>query len=138
MYLYPISRTCSESVVADCVASLLPETHRLPNSLTTHLHTTWMNRAMADPCLFHATLFCASAHLDLLQGNPHSRITVFHQSCAMMALRERLKGGKISYETAATALTLVYYNVGSPLLDLCIFHCGCLCFLSLFLTSMHR
>ncbi|CEL11141.1 hypothetical protein ASPCAL14246 [Aspergillus calidoustus] len=94
-----------------CVASLLPESHRLPNSLTTHLHTTWMIRAMADPCLFHATLFCASAHLDLLQGKPHSRMTVFHQSCAMMALRERLKGGKISYETAATALALVYYNM---------------------------
>ncbi|KAL3484126.1 hypothetical protein BJX62DRAFT_219122 [Aspergillus germanicus] len=94
-----------------CVASLLPETHRLPNSLTTHLHTTWMIRAMADPCLFHATLFCASAHRDLLQGKPHSHITVFHQSCAMMALRERLKGGKISYETAATALALVYYNM---------------------------
>ncbi|KAL3442722.1 hypothetical protein BJX65DRAFT_286187 [Aspergillus insuetus] len=94
-----------------CVASLLPETHRLPNSLTTHLHTTWMIRAMADPCLFHATLYCASAHLDLLQGKPHGRITVFHQSCAMMALRERLKGGEISYETAATALALVYYNM---------------------------
>jgi hypothetical protein len=80
-----------------------------------------MIRAMADPCLFHATLFCASAHLDLLQGQPHSRTTFFHQSCAMMALRERLKGGKICYETAATGLALVYYNVGSPLLDLGIF-----------------
>jgi hypothetical protein len=136
--LFSISRTCSETVVTDCVASLLPESHRLPNSLTTHLHTTWMTRAMADPCLFHATLFCASAHLDLLQGKPHSRITVFHQSCAMRALRDRLKGGRISYETAATALALVYYNVGSPHLDSAIFIAAVSLFLFSFLTSKHR
>ncbi|KAL4885635.1 hypothetical protein BJY04DRAFT_180114 [Aspergillus karnatakaensis] len=91
----------------------LPETHRAPNSLTTHLATVWMRRAMADPCLFHGTLFSASAHLDWVQGISHNPRTLYHQAQALTLLRERLQRDQICYETVATAEALIYYNMSA-------------------------
>jgi hypothetical protein len=68
---------------------------------------------MNDACLFHATLFCASAHIDGLRFQRHSRRTVYHQLQAVKLLRERLAdvSGQVSYELAATALSLCYFSV---------------------------
>ncbi|KAF9891699.1 hypothetical protein FE257_003711 [Aspergillus nanangensis] len=96
-----------------CETSFLPTTHREQNSLTAHLHTVWMHRAMLDPCLFHGTLFCASAHLDYFHSTPHSPRTLYHQSQALKLVRERLKGNDVSYEAAATVLALIYYNMSA-------------------------
>ncbi|KAL4865621.1 hypothetical protein BDV12DRAFT_174448 [Aspergillus spectabilis] len=102
-----------ELVYTYCEMFFLPDIYRSENSLTTHLHTTWMRRAMADPCLFHGTMFCASAHLDWIHGVSHNPRTLFHQSQALRLLRERLKGEQIGYETTATALALTFYNMSA-------------------------
>ncbi|KAL5338048.1 hypothetical protein BJX70DRAFT_367928 [Aspergillus crustosus] len=91
----------------------LPEFHRAQNSLTTHLNTAWMRRAMEDPCLFHGALFSASAHFDWAQGVSHNPRTLFHQSQALKMLQERLRDGQVGYETTATALSLTYYSVSA-------------------------
>ncbi|KAL3485442.1 hypothetical protein BJX62DRAFT_38338 [Aspergillus germanicus] len=93
--------------------SLLPLVVSQADSISVHIQTTWMRRAMNDPCLFHATLFCASAHIDGLRFQPHSRRTMYHQLQAVKLLRERLAdvSGPINYELAATALSLCYFSM---------------------------
>lgn len=45
-----------------------------PKSMAYRLQTVWMRRSIGDPCLFHATLYAASAHLDVFFGVLDSNI----------------------------------------------------------------
>ncbi|KAL2871032.1 uncharacterized protein BJX67DRAFT_377643 [Aspergillus lucknowensis] len=77
-----------------------------------HVHNVWVSRALSDPCLFLALLFAASAHRDMVQGTPHTTQTLYHQSQALKALRERVNEAKqVSYEIAASAITLTFYSM---------------------------
>ncbi|KAL4887250.1 hypothetical protein BJY04DRAFT_212294 [Aspergillus karnatakaensis] len=60
------------------------------NSTAWHIQTHWLQGALSDPCLFHATLYAGSSHFDLQRGQGPSSITLFHQSEAIRLLNERL------------------------------------------------
>jgi hypothetical protein len=96
-----------------CSVSVLPATIALPNSLARHIQSTWMRSAMTDPCLFHATLFSASAHMDGLQGIHNNPLTIFHQLQALKLLRGRLRRPDFrpNYGIIATVLALQFFNV---------------------------
>jgi hypothetical protein len=99
-------------IYLDTEICFVPPLYRVQNSLTTHLHSFWMSRALADPCLFMTVLFSASAHWDSIQGVPHSSQTLYHQALALKLLREQLKhSNRTSYEMAGSALALTFYNV---------------------------
>lgn len=68
---------------------------------------------MSDPCLFHSTLFGASAHIDSLFNAPESRRTTYHGMQAVGLLRQMLhdQDARGKYETAASVLTLALFNV---------------------------
>ncbi|KAL4789311.1 hypothetical protein BDV19DRAFT_374326 [Aspergillus venezuelensis] len=66
------------------------------DSLAHHLRSSWIRHAMADPCLFHATLYAASAQLDTLRDmtaagsaapNP---VTLYHQTETIAAVNRRI------------------------------------------------
>ncbi|KAL2819729.1 hypothetical protein BJX63DRAFT_381546 [Aspergillus granulosus] len=104
-------------------ACCVPSLYRAQNSLTSHLLTFYMNRALENPCLFVAVLFSALAHRDIAQGTPHSPQTVYYQSLAIKMLREQLKdSNQMSYEMAATALSLTFYNMSGNNPDIALIH----------------
>ncbi|KAL4899307.1 hypothetical protein BDW74DRAFT_171593 [Aspergillus multicolor] len=74
-----------------------------PNSTAYHIQTSWVQGALSDPCLFHATLYAGSSYLDIQQGQKPSAITVHHRSEAIRLLNERLS----DIDTALDDRTLI-------------------------------
>lgn len=70
---------------------------------------------MSDPCLFHATLFSASASIDMLQDQQHSARTLYHHTWAIRLINERLAQTEpvLDYGTLGAVVPLLYYNVGT-------------------------
>ncbi|KGO45019.1 hypothetical protein PEX1_050500 [Penicillium expansum] len=68
---------------------------------------------MSDPCLFHATLFGASASIDMLQGQQITTRTLYHQTWAIRLLNERLAQTEpvLNYGTLGAVIPLLYYNM---------------------------
>ncbi|KAL2783043.1 hypothetical protein BJX66DRAFT_345292 [Aspergillus keveii] len=83
------------------------------DSLAHHLRSSWIQHAMADPCMMHATLYAASAHLDTLRdttagsliANP---VTLYHQTETIAAVNARIVSGHVLDDgTIASVLLLV-------------------------------
>jgi hypothetical protein len=83
------------------------------NSLACHLKTTWMRHAFTDPCLFHATLYTASAHLDASRGETNNIVTLFHHTEIIRLLNQRLthSGTELDDTTIAAVVPLAYFEV---------------------------
>ncbi|CEO58448.1 hypothetical protein PMG11_03172 [Penicillium brasilianum] len=96
-----------------CSVLVIPATAALPNSLARHVQSIWMRYAMHDPCLFHSTIFSASAHLDGLFGIAENPRTIYHQLQAVKLLRERLRQPhfRVNYETVGAVLGLGYFDI---------------------------
>ncbi|KAJ0419797.1 hypothetical protein BJY00DRAFT_285542 [Aspergillus carlsbadensis] len=83
------------------------------DSLAHHLRASWIQYALADPCLMHATLYTASAHLDTLRntiaGSPTPNyVTLYHQSETVAAVNRRIASGTLLDDaTIASVLLLV-------------------------------
>jgi hypothetical protein len=73
-----------------------------------------MQHAMSDPCLFHATLFSASASIDMLRGQQNSSRTLYHQTWAIRLINKQLAQTEpvLNYGTLGAVIPLLYYNVG--------------------------
>ncbi|KAL4861650.1 hypothetical protein BDV12DRAFT_179927 [Aspergillus spectabilis] len=84
------------------------------DSLAYHLRSSWIRYALADSCLFHATLYAASAQLDTLRDitaagratpNP---VTLYHQIETITAVNSRIASGNVLNDaTIASVLLLV-------------------------------
>ncbi|EED20090.1 hypothetical protein TSTA_033360 [Talaromyces stipitatus ATCC 10500] len=78
---------------------------------------------MADPCLFHATLFSAAASIDILMGRKATAVTLYHQTSTIGMLSERLNQEfpLLTYGTLGSVLPLIFYNMllstPKPLID---------------------
>jgi hypothetical protein len=74
-----------------------------------------MHQAMSDPCLFHATLFSASASIDMLRNQPNSMPTLYHQTWVIRLVNERLAHRQplLTYSTLGAVIPLLYYNVSN-------------------------
>ncbi|OJJ67026.1 hypothetical protein ASPBRDRAFT_200631 [Aspergillus brasiliensis CBS 101740] len=91
----------------------LPSDTAGTNSLSHHLRSEWMKHAMTDPCLFHATLFSASASIDMLRGQHNTAVALYHQTWAIRLLNERLAQPEpvLTYATLGAVIPLLYYNM---------------------------
>ncbi|RDW86618.1 uncharacterized protein DSM5745_03260 [Aspergillus mulundensis] len=84
-----------------------------PDSLAHHLRSSWIRHALADPCLMHATLYAASAHLDTLRNttaacSSPNPVTLYHQTETIAAVTARIaSGGVLTDATIASVLLLV-------------------------------
>ncbi|KAL2825243.1 hypothetical protein BJY01DRAFT_256308 [Aspergillus pseudoustus] len=96
-----------------CSFSLSPISPTVPNSLAVHLRTAWMRHAMVDPCLFHSTLFSASAHIDNLRDSAESPRTTYHSMQTVRLLRQKLDdhNSRGRYEVAGAVLALALFNM---------------------------
>ncbi|KAL6233055.1 hypothetical protein BDW75DRAFT_7322 [Aspergillus navahoensis] len=84
------------------------------DSLAYHLRRSWIRHALDDPCLFHATLYAASAQLDALRDTAAAGIaapnpvTLYHQTETIMAVKSEIASGAVlSDDTIAAVLLLV-------------------------------
>ncbi|KAJ0417254.1 hypothetical protein BJY00DRAFT_303536 [Aspergillus carlsbadensis] len=91
----------------------LPSDTVMTDSLAHHLRSQWMQNAMTDPCLFHATLFSASASIDMLRGHQNTTLTLYHQTWAIRLVNERLAQREpvLTYGTLGAVIPLLYYNM---------------------------
>lgn len=85
------------------------------NSIAYHLRSSWIRHALTDPCLFHATLYTASAEMDAMrgtQGTTTNYATLYHQTNTIRLLNRRLvHGGLMDDATIASVLLLVISGV---------------------------
>lgn len=90
------------------------------NSLKQHIGSIWIQHAMTDPCLFHATLFSASASIDILKGRQNSTVTLYHQTSTIRMLSERLNQDVplLNYGTLGSVLPLIFYNVSKQIVPI--------------------
>ncbi|KAJ0419796.1 hypothetical protein BJY00DRAFT_150772 [Aspergillus carlsbadensis] len=80
------------------------------DSLASHLQTSWLGFAASDPCLFHATLYLASAQLDRFRGQltpTDGSITVYHHMRAIQLLNPRIAAGAEPDDTTIAAVVLL-------------------------------
>ncbi|RAH51174.1 uncharacterized protein BO95DRAFT_458528 [Aspergillus brunneoviolaceus CBS 621.78] len=81
------------------------------NSIAYHLRSSWIRHALTDPCLFHTTLYTASAEMDAMrgtQGTTTNYATLYHQTNTIRLLNRRLvHGGLMDDATIASVLLLV-------------------------------
>ncbi|KAL2795028.1 hypothetical protein BJX66DRAFT_302500 [Aspergillus keveii] len=104
-------------------ACCMPSSYVVQDSLMAHINSFWMSRALADPCLFSTLLYNASAHRDMVHGIPHTYQTLYHHSQVLKILRERLEeGSQITYETAASVISLTFYNMSGYNTDSAVIH----------------
>ncbi|KAL5047903.1 hypothetical protein BDW71DRAFT_205863 [Aspergillus fruticulosus] len=68
---------------------------------------------MSDPCLFHATLFSASASINMLRGQQNTAQTLHHQTWAIRLINERLAQTEpvLNYGTLGAVIPLLYYSM---------------------------
>ena len=68
---------------------------------------------MLDPCLFHATIFSASATIDRLKSQDSNLITIYHQTWAIRLLNERLNQETpvLGYDTLGSVVPYILHNV---------------------------
>ncbi|KAL3485878.1 hypothetical protein BJX62DRAFT_242532 [Aspergillus germanicus] len=80
------------------------------DSLDSHLQTSWLSFAASDPCLFHATLYLASAQLDRFRGQmtpTDGSVTVYHHMRAIQLLNPRVASGGEPDDTTIAAVVLL-------------------------------
>ncbi|KAL2854185.1 hypothetical protein BJX68DRAFT_233003 [Aspergillus pseudodeflectus] len=104
-------------------ACCMPSSYVVQDSLMAHINSFWMSRALADPCLFSTLLYNASAHRDMVHGIPHTYQTLYHHSQVLKILRKRLEEGRqITYETAASVISLTFYSMSGYNTDSALIH----------------
>ncbi|KAL2802862.1 hypothetical protein BJX63DRAFT_413781 [Aspergillus granulosus] len=90
--------------------------HKVPvqaQSMAHKLHTVWIQSALSDPCLFHATLFSGSSYHDLLRGQQTSWITILHQNEVISLVNNRLSdlSTALDERTIAAIVPLCFFAV---------------------------
>jgi hypothetical protein len=84
-----------------------------PKSMAYRLQTVWMRRSIGDPCLFHATLYAASAHLDASRGDHDNPVTLHHHTELVRHVRQRLADPehKKLDEAIGAVIPLAFFSV---------------------------
>ncbi|EFE34133.1 uncharacterized protein ARB_07084 [Trichophyton benhamiae CBS 112371] len=70
------------------------------------LRNIWMTTSLTDECMFHATLYAASAYLDLLRGQSGNVITLYHQTETLRLLSSQLAVPNLQVTDALIAVTM--------------------------------
>ncbi|OJK01983.1 hypothetical protein ASPACDRAFT_58368 [Aspergillus aculeatus ATCC 16872] len=92
--------------------------------MAVHLSSEWMRNATANASLFHATLFSASASIDILRGSRNNRVTLYHQTCAIRLLNQTLNKDtvELNYAAIGTVVPLIFYNMVALDIDSAVAH----------------
>lgn len=72
----------------------------------------WMQSSFSDPCMFHAVLFAASPHLDIIRRERDNPITYYHRHNAVQLLLSNISKCKVVPDTSiAATVHLWQYDV---------------------------
>jgi hypothetical protein len=61
-----------------------------PKSIAYQMQTIYLRQSLSDPCMFHATMYAASAHLDAARNDRDNPITLYHQTETLHLVRKRI------------------------------------------------
>lgn len=61
-----------------------------PKSIAYQMQRVYMPHTLTDPCMFHASLYAASAHLDAARHDCDNPITLYHKSETLRYIRQRI------------------------------------------------
>ncbi|CEJ62860.1 hypothetical protein PMG11_11345 [Penicillium brasilianum] len=61
------------------------------NSIAYQMRTVYMRESSTDPCMFHASLYAASAHLDAARNDCENPVTLYHQTQTLQLVRQRIE-----------------------------------------------
>lgn len=61
-----------------------------PKSIAYQMQTVYMRHSLTDPCMFHASMYAASAHLDAARNDCDNPITLYHKSETLHHIRQRI------------------------------------------------
>src|SRR5271154_6256595 len=77
---------------------------------------SWLPEAIGHPPLFHATLLCATVHLDRLQPRANPQVAIWFKAETLRLLNESLSNTSegASDRIIIVALILLYFNVKLP------------------------
>ncbi|KAL2824570.1 hypothetical protein BJY01DRAFT_256445, partial [Aspergillus pseudoustus] len=53
--------------------------HQYPGTFAHNIYNSWTQEVLADPCLFHATLFATSSLMDVMQRRQNNPVTLHHK-----------------------------------------------------------
>ncbi|EFR00769.1 hypothetical protein MGYG_03772 [Nannizzia gypsea CBS 118893] len=84
------------------------------------LQNIWMTTALMDECMFHATLYAASAYLDLLRGQSGNVITLYHQTETLRLLSSQLAAANMQVTDALIAVTMTLAQTEALLGNTCV------------------
>jgi hypothetical protein len=59
-------------------------------SIAYQMQTIYVRESLSDPCMFHATMYAASAHLDAARNDRDNPITLYHQTETLHLVRKRI------------------------------------------------
>lgn len=80
-----------------------------------------MKAAMSDACLFHATIYSTSAHIDITHGTPENPVTTYHKTETLRLIREAITNSdhhrSLSTSVVAATLHLLYFAVSNALMQ---------------------
>lgn len=92
--------------------SIDPKFSRAPNSNESSPPDLWMQAAFSDPCMFHAVLFAASSHLDVIRMEHNNPITYYHHRNTVRLLTSNIsKSSRVPEAWIAATLHLWHYDV---------------------------
>ena len=73
---------------------------------------TWIRLSLTDPCLFHAVLFAASSHLDVIRREQDNPITHYHRRNTVQLLLSNIsENGTVRNTSIAATMYLWHYEV---------------------------
>jgi hypothetical protein len=61
-----------------------------PKSIAYQMQTVYLRQSLTDPCMFHASLYAASAHLDVARNKCNNPITLYHQTQMLHLVGQRI------------------------------------------------
>ncbi|KAL2831604.1 hypothetical protein BJY01DRAFT_254225 [Aspergillus pseudoustus] len=61
-----------------------------PKSIAYQMQTIYIRQSLIDPCIFHATMYAASAHLDAARNDRDNPITLYHQTETLHLVGQRI------------------------------------------------
>jgi hypothetical protein len=72
----------------------------------------WIQLSLTDPCMFHAVLFAASSHLDVIRREQDNPITHYHRRHTVQLLLGSISNsGKVPSTSIAATMYLWHYEV---------------------------
>ncbi|KIA75663.1 hypothetical protein HK57_00596 [Aspergillus ustus] len=87
--------------------------HQYPRTFAHNIYNSWTQEVLADPCLFHATLFATSSLMDVMQRRQNNPVTLRHKGETIRLIGDAVANADthgLRHEIIAVTTYLVYFS----------------------------